>query len=415
MARRTKIRIIPLIILFVIVAFVVVTGIRMATLDTSLSITNTYEFPVLPELSDLSDANFGQQAVAIDGKIVYSKNNIGTPVMPIASTVKTILALSVMEKKPFSLGEKGETLSISGTDYADYTGYVAANGSTTPVKIGEVYSEYDALSLVLMASSNNMADTLARWAFGSIEDYHNFALEMLAGWGITDVKFGADASGYDPATTGSAESLALISQKLMTQPVLAEIVGRKDYNAENVGAISNTNKLLGIDKISGVKTGFNGDGYSGYCLASSFFEPFSSVDGNSETKNHIITVALLGAPTRNDSFASSQAIVEKTQSIYQPVELIKIGDDIGFYDAWWIDKTSIVTEENASMLGYSGQETFASLEMNSASKNSTDTITGSLNLQIADEQKTIQVRTAEPIKTSPDLWERFLRVFGWER
>ena len=109
MARRTKIRIIPLIILFVIVAFVVVTGIRMATLDTALSITNIYEFPVLPELSDLSDANFGQQAVAIDGKIVYSKNNIGAPVMSIASTVKTILALSVMEKKPFNLGEKGET------------------------------------------------------------------------------------------------------------------------------------------------------------------------------------------------------------------------------------------------------------------------------------------------------------------
>lgn len=420
MAKRTKIRIIPLIILFVIVAFVVVTGIRMATLDTSLSITNAYEFPVLPELSDLSDANFGQQAVAIDGKIVYSKNNIGAPVMPIASTVKIILALSVMEKKPFNLGEKGEIIVISDENYTDYTKYVAINGSTTPVSIGEKYSEYDALALVLMASSNNMADTLASWAFGSIDSYHDFAMQMLESWGISDIHFGTDASGYDVATTGSAKSMAIIAERLMLQPVLVEIVGRIEYNVENVGIISNTNKLLGVDRISGVKTGFNGDSYSGYCLISSYLEPFTNMDNNVGAdsigaNNHVVTIALLGAPTRTLSFADSQAIVETIQSAYIPIELTKTGVTVGTVDAWWVDKTDVIADGNVSLRGYKGQETSAKLQLNITDDNSAQTISGSIELQIDDEKQSTPVKTAKPIKTSPNLWERFLHVFGWSK
>ena len=404
MARRTRIRVIPLGILFIFVVFTVITGIRMATLDTSIVTTMTFQFPTLPNLQELGSPNYGQQAVAIDGKIVYSKNNIESSVMPIASTVKTILGLAVMEKKPFPLGEKGENITITNVDYTDYTGYIAVNGSTTPVVSGETYSEYDALALVFLASSNNMADTLARWAFGTIDAYHEYAIQMLANWGISDIAFGSDASGYDTTTTGSAASLALIAQKVMEQPVLAEIVNMKNYDVQHVGAISNTNKLLGIDRISGVKTGFNGDYASGYCLVSGYVED-----------DHTITAALLGAPTRNNSFADSQAMIEEVQAIYIPTTIVKAGDEVGYYDAWWTERTSIVAEEDVAMLGYDGLETFAELEMSDNSKQIATIVNGSLDLRIADGQKTAKVKTATEIKTSPNLWERFLRVFGWER
>lgn len=399
----------------------------MTTMDTTLSVVSTYQFPALVDFNSLLDADgspmrlaYGQQAVSIDGKTVYSINHNVRETMPIASTTKIILSLAVMEKKPFVFGEKGETITISDKDYADYTKYVAINGSTTPVSIGEQYSEYDALALVLMASSNNMADTLATWAFGSINNYHEFAMQMLENWGISDIHFGADASGYETTTTGSAKSMAIIAKHLMTQPVLAEIVGRTEYDVENVGLITNTNKLLGIDRISGVKTGFNGNDYSGYCLISSYLEPFSNIGDNTGADNigadnHIVTVALLGAPTRGMSFADSQAIVETIQSVYVPIELVKTGNIVGTVDAWWMDKTEIIADDNVSLRGYKGQETFAKLQLDIADNNSAQTISGSIELQIDNEKQSAPVKTAKPVKTSPNLWERFLHVFGWER
>ena len=398
MAKRIRIKIIPLIILFVAVAYAVVTGIRMATLDTTVSSITTYQIPSFPALVDLPVSTYGQQAVAIDGSLLYEKNNLSEKTQPIASTVKMVLGLAVMEKKPFDLSTKGGTITISAEDYNDYSWYNTNNGSTTPVVIGENYSEYDALSLVFLASSNNMADTLARWAFGSQSEYQTYATEMLKKIGIEDIVIGADASGYNTSTVGSANSLALLSQKVMEQPVLAEIVGTKDYNAENVGVVSNTNKLLGIDGINGVKTGYNG-AYSGYCLVTSF--PVE------DTAKHNVTVALLGAPSREESFADSQSIIEKTQSILTPSRVIKEGDVVGYYDSWWDEKTTIVAQEDMDLLGWDGVETNVTLVMNGDN--------GELRLTAGEESKTIRVKTSTPLKTSPNMWERFIRTWGWEK
>ncbi len=407
MERRNRKKMIPRILLFALAIGVVIVGIKMVTLDTELQYVQTYQFPALPSLDDLSQAEYGQQAVAIDGKIVFSKNNSGSPTHSVASTSKIILGLVVMDAKPFNLGEKGETIVISDEDYQDYSDYIAMNGSTTTVQVGEEYTEYDALALVLLASSNNIADTLARWAFGSMDEYHRYAMDLLKEWNISDIEFGSDASGYDPKLVGSAESMALIAQKFMAQPVLAEIVGLAKYEAQNVGAVSNTNQLLGIDRVNGLKTGFNGEEYSGYCLISSYFEPYSNRED--DDSNHVVTIAMLGAPTRASSFTESQSIIEKVQEKYIPIEFVKDGSEVGYYDTWWTPKVSIISEEDLMMHGFEGAEKSVILSMDTDSEN------GKLEVTVGTEQNSIAVKTSEKIKTSPSIWERFLRIFGWER
>ena len=60
---------------------------------------------------------------------------------------------------------------------------------------------------------------------------------MLNEWGITDTTIGADASGFSESTTSTTEELAKIGAKVLENPVLAEIVGRAQYEVPVAGVI----------------------------------------------------------------------------------------------------------------------------------------------------------------------------------
>lgn len=375
------------IIIFVGVAVALLTflGVRMATLDTSVSVITTFALPDLPDASILGSLAYGQQAVAVDGKITYESAD--QTARPIASTTKMILALAIMQKKPFAKGATGEVIQISEQYFQFYSSYVAANGSTTAVEIGEEISEYDALASVLLASSNNLADTLAIWAFGSIENYQTYATAMLESWGIEDVTIGPDASGYNSATKASAASLAKIGFHLLENPVLAEIVNKKNYTVPVAGLLTNTNSLLGESGISGIKTGYSGDA-SGYCLVTGYTE-----------NSHIITTVQLGAETRADSFAVSKALVDLAQQALAPTTIVRQGDTLGRLESWWNNDSEIVA--NADL------ETIAWADNSNSINLSQDALVLNLNGETYNLPVSVQ-----NFQESPTLWQRFLRALN---
>ena len=64
-----------------------------------------------------------QWAVAVDGRVVAS--GVNTKIQPTASTTKMILALAIMEKKPFEKDSDGETITITQEMYDRYAWYIA--------------------------------------------------------------------------------------------------------------------------------------------------------------------------------------------------------------------------------------------------------------------------------------------------
>src|SRR6218665_814120 len=68
----------------------------------------------------------------------------------------------------------------SADDHNSSLQYQAAGARVPPVLLGETWSEQAALPALLLGSSNNHADALARWAFGSVETYVAKANEWLA-------------------------------------------------------------------------------------------------------------------------------------------------------------------------------------------------------------------------------------------
>lgn len=362
-------------------------GIKMATLDTEVTFTQTYAVPEFPELIGLPEVEDAQWAVAVDGVVVASSGSEHP--RPTASTTKMILALAVMQQKPFKLGEQGETITISQTDYNKYTWQIAHGGSNTKVQVGENISEYDALAAVLVASSNNMADSLAEWAFGSHEEYQKYATQMLADIDVKNTTIGIDASGYDASTTATAADLAVIAERVLSQPVLAEIVAKEQAVVPVAGTLTNTNRLLGKHGIVGVKTGYIGEP-SGYCLVTGYLED-----------EHIVTVAYLDAPTRAESFSASEEIVKKLQEQLTQTTLIAEGTEVGYYETWWSGKHPVLAEETVAGIGWQGVNSSANIA------------DGMLQVKIANQSYTAKL--AEPeFANSPSLWQRFLRVFGWE-
>lgn len=336
------------------------------------------------------NAGFGQWAVALNGTVISSSAEESSS-QPAASTAKMIMALAVMKKKPFNPGETGEKITVTQDMYNLYSRYVAAGGSVTKVAVGEEISEYEALESALIASSNNMADALAIWAFGSLEEYKNYASEMLDNLGMIDTIIGPDASGFNTATVSTPEDLATIGKAVLSQPVLAEIVGKPSAEVPVAGLIENTNKLLGVNNIIGIKTGYVGNA-SGYCLVSGYKEG-----------EEIITIAVMGAPSRQASFDATSALVEKAQTAIKARELVKAGEKIGYYETWWSGKTPITARDdvNGIIITPARTELFDDSDGNMI-----------LKIRTAGTQYTTPA-IAEDFPKEPTLWQKFLHMFGW--
>ena len=372
------------------VAFATWLLMRVVTTSGGLAMEVTYKLPKFASLENLPRLDTGTYAVAIDGEIVAGQKS--QEIRPTASMAKMILALAVMQKKPFSLGEKGETITINDESFRIYQDYLKNDGSTSVVEVGEEISEYDALASVMLVSSNNMADTLAIWAFGSLDEYQDYANEMLQSWGLGNTHIGIDASGFDESTTSSASDLVKIGTRVMTNPVLGEIVSLKNYDVPVAGTLTNTNAILGQYNIIGVKTGYIGDA-SGYCLTSGYREG-----------DHIVVTTLMGEPSREISFANSLEITKTMQSEAPVTKLISAGDEVGYLESWWTGKIAITATEDAYGIGWDDAITNIDLNMTGQS--------GILKITIGSSIYNINVSAGE-YNMEPSIFDKVRHAFGW--
>lgn len=383
---------IPAAIIALLLIFVAV---RLAGQDLSLVPMVTYEFPGFENVSEMYQMTTGEYAVAVNGEVI-SGNNLGEnpSERPTASTAKMILALAIMKQKPFGLNSVGEFLTISEEDYERWQWYVANGGSNVAVEVGEKISEYDALAAVMLPSANNMADTLAIWAFGSLDAYREYATEMLHEAGINHTTVGEDASGFSETTTSTAADLARIGAMVMNDPVLAKIVGSSSIEVPVAGEINNTNGILGQLGVVGVKTGYI-DEPSGYCLVSAY-----------RIGRDTVTVTVLGSESREESFETSLSIIRRAQELIQTKELVASGSNVGYYDTWWTGKVPIMAREGLSGIGWEGAKENVELDMTEGRE--------ALKLTIGSLDYSVLVFT-ETFSREPTVWERILNAFGWSR
>lgn len=346
----------------------------------------------------------GQSAVGIVGSSGLETHGKQQPV-PTASTAKMITALTVLQKKPLKPGDKGPTITLTSADATIYNAYLARDGSLVKVQAGEKISQYQMLEAILLPSANNIADSLAIWAFGSLKNYQQAANQYLEDNGLVETHVGSDASGFSPSTTSTAEDLARIGELVMQDPVLSEIVAQPSAgNFPIVNNIKNVNFLLGTHNIIGVKTG-NTDQAGGVYVSASRI----SVNDKPVT----IVTALAGSPTLFQALKDSVPLIESAQMNFKPVTVVKNSSVVASYLQPWGGSIYAVSTKSLSLDAWGGSTIRAKTSLqNISTDNHSGQVVGSVSIpkSVYNNQLSAPVKLQDtPLQPSP--WWRLTHPF----
>ncbi len=222
--------------------------------------------------------------------------------VPIASLTKIITVLAVMREKPLEPGQQGPSITLTEKDIAIYNEYIRKDGTVTPVAAGQKITQYQAMQAIMHVSSNNMADMLAIWAFGSIENYTRYANNMLQELGLENTRVADDASGYSSNNVSTAKEIATLSFLYLQNPVLREITQQPQATIPIIGTIRNTNSFINEGDVFGLKAGFTGD--AGRCFI------VASIRKTPEDKEEISVAVVLGSDSITMAAKDAAKILE---------------------------------------------------------------------------------------------------------
>lgn len=308
---------------------------------------------ITTQSSNLPWPAYGQSAFGLTDGTVIATRGEQTPVA-IASVSKVINALVVLDKYPMAPGESGPTITMTAQDVASYNQYIAMNGSVMPVRAGQKLTQRDMLEALLLPSANNIADSLAIWAFGSVDAYLEYANQYLQKKGLTNTRVGGDASGYSADSVSTASDLVKLGALALKNPVVAEIVNQKTAVIPEVGTVRNYNSLLGSNGIVGVKTG-NNDENGGVFLGATT----TQVNGKTVT----IISALSGAETLGQVLRDSGTFLAAVRTTFAQTSIVQKGTVLGTYEQQDGTHVQAVAAEDLGMMVLRGSTVTADVKL----------------------------------------------------
>jgi D-alanyl-D-alanine carboxypeptidase (penicillin-binding protein 5/6) len=299
--------------------------------------------PASAQPAVLALPSVGTGAIALEGSDELLGESGQTGPVPIASVTKVITALVVLEAHPLVEGDDGPGITMTAADVQILEQTRAVDGSYELVNEGQVLTERQVLEIMLLKSANNYAETVTNWAFGSLAAYLDAARAFTAEHHLADTTI-ADASGLDPASRSSTKDLMRVASLALADPVLAGIVSTSLDQVPVIGEIDNSNKLLGIDGIDGIKTGTTDE--AGSCLL--FSAEFAVGD---EVKS--VVGVILGAESSQAARDAVQALLASTKAAFTTIPLIDEHSEVGSYTTAWGETAAIVAASDGDALVWS--------------------------------------------------------------
>jgi len=232
-----------------------------------------------------------ERVIVIDpasGEVLYEKN--ADKRGAIASTQKLLTALLVVEK-----GDLDGMLTVAKSD-----------SDCAPVRLGikegEQYSRRQLLTALMVKSSNDIAQALARDHSGSVEAFVTAMNAKAKELGLQDSLFrNPHGLPSEPEQYSTARNLSKIAAAADQNPDIRTMIKTKRFVFERAGlsslTLENTNRVLhNYSVCDGMKTGF--PNAAGYCLVAS---------GEKNGKRRIVVVLNGG---KIGVWADAQALLE---------------------------------------------------------------------------------------------------------
>ena len=263
-----------------------------------------------------------------------------TEALPMASIAKVIAALVVLDAKPVPDGV-GPTITLTTADYQSYLDYTSLGSRSLPVFQGEAWTEHEMLQAMLLGSSNNHADSLVRWAFGSVGAYAEAANEWLAANGLSGTRV-ADATGLDSASVGTGSDLARIAALAATDPVVSDIIAHPASALAGRG-IGNRTEFMADAGVTGISNSYTDA--AGLCLLFTA----SIVSGDS---TFVFAGAIVGEPDQDTLDADMAALLASAQAGVAQLPLLAAGAAYASFDTEWGDSASAVVGVPKTQVGW---------------------------------------------------------------
>lgn len=332
---------------------------------------------------------------AVGSPVIFESDHQAQP-KPTASVAKLMTALAVLKKHPLKLGQSGPTITIKSQDVSIYNSYLNKNGSVINVVTGQNITEYQALQAILLPSANNMADSLAIWAYGSLDNYSVAANKLAKSLDMHQSHFADDASGFSPNTVSTPHDLILLGKAALKNSIIKHITSKKIVKLPNGTVLNNTNKLLGSNGFIGLKTGNTLQ--AGYCL---LFANTKIINGHK--------VTLIGSVNGQDSmpqvFDSSTKLAS---SGYQNLRIITVAkqDQILLkYSPAWQNNVYSVASKNLSIPAWNNEiPSVKSLPINFIRYQPIDKISGSLIVKDSFGANSTSLYLQNPINQPAISW-----------
>lgn len=217
--------------------------------DSVLDVKN-YEINLLnPNNNVASLLNLTAQSSIImdnDSKVILFANNICSR-FSMASTTKIMTALTALE-----IFELNDVLTIK-TDNV--------NGTVVGFKKGNKFFFEDLLYAMLLPSGNDAALAIAQnYPLGE-EEFIKKMNENAVRFYLFNTRFSDSTGLNDQGDYATALDLARLASTAIKNKIFAQVVATKhkvisDVEGKKHYPLNNINKLLGVDGVNGIKTGF---------------------------------------------------------------------------------------------------------------------------------------------------------------
>jgi len=313
---------------------------------------------------------------------------------PIASISKIVSALVVLDARPLDGGD-GPVITFDADDAALYDAYLARNGKVAPMPAGLRLTQRQALEVSLIESANNYADALALWAFGSTDAFVAATDAWLDENGLTSTTI-VEPTGMSPANTSTATDLVALGRLALADPVVAEIVRTDAVTVPGVGEIENSNELLGLDGVTGIKTGTLDE--AGACL---LFSADYAIDDQTVT----VVGVMLGGVDHDALDLDVQALLASSVARFQTIDLARAGDSFGRYDMPWGAEGEAVAADDASVLVWGDEAVDAVVTTEPIGPDAAGAEVGSVRFTVDDQVVDVPLELDRDIP-EPGAWWR---------
>ncbi|MGW0422562.1 D-alanyl-D-alanine carboxypeptidase [Streptomyces sp. NPDC003015] len=345
LGRRVKIWT-PILILLV-VAFAIVQALRPLP-DPTLSLTAEDSYTFDGSKATLPWPTEGQGWMDVSGIGTMGDFGKQTPVA-IGSVAKAMTAYIVLKDHPLKSGEEGAKITVDAL--AEKEGGYNKEGESTlnTVKEGDVLTEKQAISAIMIPSANNIARLLARWDAGSeaafIKKMNDTAKEL----GMKNTKY-TDASGLKETTVSTAEDQVKLGNELVKIPALIDITSKPSWKDPSGQPWNNYNRLVPYNGAIGIKTGTTTKAGGNLLFAAT-----------KEVGEETVTVvgAILGqhtAPIIDTVNAVSKTAMLAAQDALTSTKILKKGDVVGYVDDGLGGHTPVVLTKDVTAVGWAGLE-----------------------------------------------------------